>query len=96
MTLKSPSALEAWPRVAAIVQVTADPDIDLLTWARNTVVEKDAPILACAVQAKVDWLVTGDRRDFGHLFSTTQRGVLVMPPAEGVRRLLAELEDPGT
>jgi hypothetical protein len=45
------------------------------------------------VIVRVDWLVTGDRRDFGHLFAMTQRGVLIMTPSEAVRRLLFELED---
>jgi predicted nucleic acid-binding protein len=49
--------------------------------------QKDAPIMAAAVSCKADILVTGDRRDFGHLLGTTTEGVLVLEPAETVRRL---------
>lgn len=92
LTRKSPDAVAArWSRINSLVQASAEPDADLLTWAATVVVAKDAPILACAVRAQVDWLVTGDRRDFGHLYSTTQRGVIIVPPAEAIRRLLSEL-----
>jgi hypothetical protein len=36
--------------------------------------------------------VTGDRRDFGHLFGTIQRGVLVISPSEALRRLIDQLQ----
>lgn len=32
---------------------------------------KDRPILATAIREQCDYLVTGDRRDFGHLFEKT-------------------------
>jgi predicted nucleic acid-binding protein len=54
-------------------------------------VAKDAPILAAAIDARCDWLVTGDRRDFGHLFGTEQRGVRVMPPSEALQRILGAI-----
>ena len=49
---------------------------------------KDAPILAAAVHAQADFLVTGDRRDFGHLFGLTLRGVKVVTPAQALAALL--------
>ena len=36
--------------------------------------QKDAPVLAAAIQSKVDIFVTGDRRDFGHLFGQVLEG----------------------
>jgi uncharacterized protein len=90
---KSPNALVYWPAISSAIGLAPIPDREHLVWAEGQVVAKDAPILASAVIARVDWLVTGDRRDFGHLFSTTQRGVLIMTPSEAVRRLLLELED---
>jgi hypothetical protein len=36
--------------------------------------------------------VTGDRRDFGHLLGSKQRGVLVISPSEALRRLIAQLQ----
>lgn len=50
---------------------------------------KDAPILAAAVQARADGLVTGDRTHFGPLYGRRFEGVLVLSPAEALARLLA-------
>jgi hypothetical protein len=36
--------------------------------------------------------VTGDRRDFGHLFGSKQRGVLVISPSEAFRRAIDQLQ----
>jgi hypothetical protein len=36
--------------------------------------------------------VTGDRRDFGHLFGSNQRSVLVISPSEALRRLIDQLQ----
>ena len=41
---------------------------------------KDAPIMAAAVVCAANILVTGDRRDFGHLFGQSIEGVRVMSP----------------
>ena len=37
--------------------------------------EKDVPILSSAIMANCDFLVTGDKKDFGHLFGKTIEGV---------------------
>jgi predicted nucleic acid-binding protein len=41
---------------------------------------KDVPLLCAAVRARSDYFVTGDRRDFGHLFGTRVHGALVITP----------------
>ncbi|MBU2027743.1 MAG: PIN domain-containing protein [Proteobacteria bacterium] len=45
---------------------------------------KDAPVLAAALQGKVDIFVTGDRRDFGHLFGQVLEGVKILTPADAL------------
>jgi uncharacterized protein len=90
---KSPNALSLWSSITSVIGLAPEPDREHLIWAETQVAAKDAPILASAAIAKVDWLVTGDRRDFGHLFSTTQRGILIITPAEAIRILLFELEE---
>ena len=47
-----------------------------------SLVEKDAPILQAAIAAKATHLLTGDVKHFGHLFSSTVEGVLILRPAE--------------
>lgn len=95
LALKSKHSQPAWASLRQSVGACSPPDHETLRWANGIIAAKDAPILACAVRAKVDWLVTGDRRDFGSLFGTTQRGVLVMPPSQALRMLLDELAGAG-
>jgi hypothetical protein len=50
---------------------------------------KDAPIMAAAVACAADILVTGDRRDFGHLFGKNVEGVHVLSPRETMAEILS-------
>lgn len=59
------------------------------TWAHEHLPAKDAPILAAAVAAGAELLVTGDRVHFGTLYGRTFEGTEVVPLAEGLARLLA-------
>jgi hypothetical protein len=43
---------------------------------------KDRPILATAISQKCDRLITGDKRDFGHLFQKTIQGVTILTPLQ--------------
>jgi predicted nucleic acid-binding protein len=63
-----------------------------------TVDEKDVPLLCAAIRARSDYFVTGDRRDFGHLFETRVHGMLVITPlrlAEILAGRTAAEEDEG-
>jgi predicted nucleic acid-binding protein len=40
--------------------------------------EKDRPILAAAIAQKCEFLVTGDKRDFGHLYESVIGGVKIV------------------
>jgi predicted nucleic acid-binding protein len=51
---------------------------------------KDAPILAAAVHAGAEVLVTGDARDFGALYERTLRGVQVLTPARALALVLKQ------
>ena len=53
--------------------------------------EKDRPILIGAIAGRADFLLTGDKRDFGHLFGKTIHGVKIVT----VALLLAELRARG-
>ena len=52
---------------------------------------KDQPILCGAVAGEAEYLLTGDKKDFGHLFGESVRGVTVVT----VELLLNELIDQG-
>jgi predicted nucleic acid-binding protein len=49
----------------------------------------DAPVLAGALSAKADWLVTSNKDHFKHLYGGTVRGVLVLDLSMAIARLLA-------
>jgi len=50
--------------------------------------DKDRPILAAAVEAKADFLLTGDVNHFGMYFNKTICGVRVLRPAEFLKLFL--------
>ena len=61
----------------------------LVEWARGEgVPSPDASILAAAVHAGADLLVTGDARDFGRFYGRTLHGTQVITPARGLDILL--------
>jgi hypothetical protein len=62
-------------------QICADPDLPVLP-AGITLVEKDRAILAAAIHARADFLITGDKRHFGHLYNRTVSGVRIVLPAD--------------
>ena len=56
-----------------------------------TLSDKDLPILCGAISASADYLLTGDRKDFGRLFGKTVHGVKIV----SVQMLLADLISQG-
>ena len=48
--------------------------------------DKDHPILKAAIAAEATHLVTGDVKDFGPYFGRRIGGVLVVTPADFIRR----------
>jgi predicted nucleic acid-binding protein len=50
--------------------------------------EKDRPILAAAITGGCAYLVTGDRKDFGHLFGKTIEGVCILTPSSIAEKLV--------
>lgn len=52
---------------------------------------KDIPVLAAAVYAEADLLISGDRKHFGKLYGTVIGGCTVFPLAEGLQVLLESL-----
>ena len=58
-------------------------DVDVRLIPSNVkLVSKDEPILAAAIAASVDYLVTGDKTHFAHLYGTRVSHVAVINPAD--------------
>ncbi|MCA9303426.1 MAG: PIN domain-containing protein [Phycisphaerales bacterium] len=54
--------------------------------------EKDQPILCTAIRAECVYLVTGDKRDFGHLYNTSVGSVRIVDLV-GLARVVVEIID---
>ncbi len=91
LALKSKDYEKRLADLLAIAEMVPEAPAALVEWAREQGLRlKDAPILAAAVHAGADVLVTGDARDFGALYERTLRGVLVLAPARALARVLDE------
>lgn len=85
ITVKRSDQLPELDEVLASVGFVGDAHPGLLAWASRYVVAKDAPILAAAIGARADVLVTGDRKHFGRLFGRAVRGMRIEPPSVALR-----------
>lgn len=89
LALKYPDRLAELEGLTARLSRTAEATPSMAEEAaRHGPPPEDAPILAAAVQARADLLVTGDRTHFGHLYGKTVQGVEIVTPAETLARLL--------
>lgn len=88
LAVKRAGRLADLNELLADVDLVADAHPAVLAWARRYVVTMDAPILAAAVGARADVLVTGDRRHFGHLFGRAVHGTRIEPPRVALRLAL--------
>jgi uncharacterized protein len=89
LSRKYPAAVGALEDLLADVGLGREAPPSVVTWALGQgLPPKDAPILAAAVHARSDALVTGDRAHFGPLYGRSFKGALVLSPAEALARLL--------
>lgn len=88
LALKRPAWLEAFEALLEELEVVPSAVFPLPV----TLDEKDVPLLCAAIRARSDYFVTGDRRDFGHLFETRVHGALVVTPLRLAERLAGHAE----
>lgn len=87
---KHPGRVAEIESLIARIRICPEASAEGVQWASSTgLAAKDVPILAAAVQAGADILVTGDRSDFGRLYGKKLRGTEVLPPAAAIERVLA-------
>jgi uncharacterized protein len=73
---------------------TQEPPQVLIDRLRELVSDsKDVPIVAGAVWARADLLVTGNSRHFGKLYGNHVGGCLILPPREALDLLLSEIQE---
>lgn len=89
LRLKAPSAEPEFVALVGGITLVGGPDRRSLERAgRCGLPEKDVPILAAALAARANLLVTGDRRHLGPLFGKKIGGVEILPPTDALVRLL--------
>ena len=74
IALKRPKWMEGFRH--AMAGVTLVPDMPLRIDV--TLADKDRPILGSAIASGCDYLLTGDKKDFGHLYGKAFGGVTVV------------------
>lgn len=78
--IKQSAHHERFEALAATTRLVSDANTAFVPNAIE-LAEKDKPILAAAIAASVDYLVTGDKNHFSHLYSRTVSGVYILPPS---------------
>lgn len=85
LRLKSSGFENRLESLVGLSTVVAEAPAILVAWAKeHGLPPNDAPILAAAVHARADLLVTGDGRDFSHLFDRVLRGTRIATPAKAL------------
>jgi predicted nucleic acid-binding protein len=80
--VKAPTVLTEFEKLLKSVAIVREPAPAVAARMKQLpLVDKDAPIMAAAVEAGADILVTGDRKDFARLFGQEVEGVLVLNPS---------------
>jgi predicted nucleic acid-binding protein len=77
---KRPRSAAQLGRVLSEVDLAPEPPSEALASARGLVTEKDAPVLAAALTAGADVLVTGDLKHFGALMGRVDLPLRVRSP----------------
>lgn len=96
LALKSAVGAEALEGMVRRLELVSEAGPKLVAWsAAQGLPEKDAPILAAAVAAGADLLVTGDRTHFGHLEGRVVGSVRIVSPATALAAVL-DAEDDGS
>jgi len=94
--LKAPAKLAGLEQLLPGILLVPEPAPERVRQAQELPLPpKDAPIMAAAVACATDLMVTGDRRDFGHLFGRVVDGVKVASPREALGEVLKRMEETG-
>ena len=75
------SQRERFDDLIARTERVSDADLGFVPQSLR-LVEKDRPILAAAIAASVDYLITGDKAHFGHLYGSRVSGVCILSPSD--------------
>ena len=72
--VKRPQWQNAHAALIETILLVADQPLDV----EAGLPDKDKPVLGAAIAAQCEWLLTGDKRDFGPLYGRTIEGVTII------------------
>jgi predicted nucleic acid-binding protein len=82
---KAPASLSEYASLKPILETCPEPPEALAEHLSSVVLyPKDRPVLAGAIFAEADWLLTWDDDHFGHLYGIRVYDVLVSDPGQGL------------
>lgn len=92
LATKFPRSLPVFQKLCGVIELVPMGIFD----SGMRLAEKDQPILCGAIAGQADYLLTGDKKDFGHLFGKSIGGVTVVSVELLLRELVAQgvLENP--
>jgi len=90
--LKRPGHAARFDSLLQETEFVSDVDLRIIP-SHIQMVDKDKPILAAAIGASLDYLVTGDINHFGHLYDTVVAHVYVISPTDFLNRHFNRLSD---
>ncbi|MBE2268134.1 MAG: putative toxin-antitoxin system toxin component, PIN family [Anaerolinea sp.] len=91
ITRKAPDKLESYRLLLKLInaELVADPSLEAVREVESYVVQKDAPIVAAAQQAQVDYLVTYDRKHLIDPVEVAQKsGLRIVTPETVVEEII--------
>ena len=90
---KMPAVLPTYRKYLPLLnlEITPLPPAKEIAELKGHVAEKDLPVLASAIQAKADFLVTGDRKDFAKAGRMRRDPPRIVSPAELLETVLPEI-----
>ena len=95
MVLKRSDRIAAYESLVACLSLPPPPASEHLAIAEEAgLPSKDAPILAAALAADADLLVTGDRTHFGHLYGRSIGRLVVHRPTDALLTVLTDAKQP--
>jgi predicted nucleic acid-binding protein len=77
-----PERAEELRRLIGLLRMTADEQGETALPEGVSIADKDRPILAAAIRARAQYLLTGDKMHFGPYFGQVVGGVRVLTPAQ--------------
>ena len=84
--LPDPDQQQRLEQLLNLVKIIKHEQVSLVLDQAILLRDKDRPILQAAIYAKVDYLITGDFRDFGIYFGKTIQNVTILPPVDYFKR----------